>query len=167
MKPDGNCFYRAISHQLFGTQEEHSIVRRVITRMERLNKWAFAACLMPEGNIDEHCTNVGTLSTWATEVEVIATATIFRVPVYFCTVSPDSTPFWSVIHPLSESKWLLHYPELPELDESIPLLRPKHFELLYYESCHYDAIVSNESGEVCLNTPVLSGGHSEMVDLTL
>ena len=160
-------FYRAISHQLFGTQEEHSTVRRVIARMERLNKWAFSSCLRPGGNIEEHCTNVGTLSTWATEVEVIAAATIFRVPVYFCTVKSDSMPTWNVTHPLSESKWLLNYPELPEIDQSIPLLRPKHFELLYYENCHYDAIVSCESGEVCISTPDLPGGHSEVVDLTL
>jgi len=76
---------------------------------------------MSEGSIDEHCTNVGTLYTLATEVEVIVTTTIYRVPVYICTVSPDSTPCWNVIHPLSKSKWLLYYPESPELDESIPL----------------------------------------------
>ena len=30
---------------------------------------------------------VSTEGTWATQVEVIATATVFEVPVYFCTQS--------------------------------------------------------------------------------
>ena len=30
---------------------------------------------------------VSTEGTWATQVEVIATATVFKVPVYFCTQS--------------------------------------------------------------------------------
>ena len=34
MKPDGNCFYRSISYQLLGSQEEDCIVHSVITRME-------------------------------------------------------------------------------------------------------------------------------------
>lgn len=166
--PDGNCFYRAISYQLFGTQEEDSTVRSVISRTERLNKRVFSTFLMPAGNIEEHCISVGTPGTWATQVEVVATATIFRVPVNFFAINSQSVnnSRWNVIHPLSESKWELRYPVLPDLDESIPLQRPDHFELLYYENCHYDAIVSIESGKVCLSPPTLSSYHSELIDLT-
>ena len=30
MKADGNCFYRALSYQLFGTQEDCDIVHSVV-----------------------------------------------------------------------------------------------------------------------------------------
>ena len=79
-------------------------------------------------NMDEYCVNwmntvntehcqetwmntvcVATPGTWATQVEVIATATIFRVPVYFCLVSSTSLNCyrWNVIHPLDEAKYEL------------------------------------------------------------
>ena len=167
MKPDGNCFYRAISYELFGTEEEDSTIRSVILRTERLNKDVFCTFLMPAGSMEEHCVGVGTPGTWATQVEVVATATIFRVPVYFCTITSNSTDCcrWNVIHPLNESKYELRYPVLPDLDKSIALLKPDHFELLYYENCHYDAIVSIGSGKVCLTPPTLLGCHSELIEL--
>ena len=167
MMPGSNCFYRAISYQLFGTQEEDSTVWSVVSQTERLNKRVFSTFLIPAGNIEEHCISVGTPGTWATQVEVVATATIFRVPVYFFTINSHSVNNcrWNVIHPLSELKWELRYPVLPDLDKSIPLLRPDHFEL-YYQSYHYNAIVSTESGKVCLSPPTLSSYHSELIDLT-
>lgn len=169
MKPDGNCFYRAISYELFGTEEEDSTIRSVISRTEWLNKDVFSTFLIPLGNMEEHCIGVGTPGTWATQVEVIATATIFRVPVYFCTItsSSENDCTWNVIHPLNESKYELRYPVLPDLDRSVVLMKPDHFELLYYENYHYDAIVSIESGKVCLNPPTLSGCHSDLIDLTM
>ena len=163
MKPDGNCFYRAISYELFETEEDNTI-RSVISRTERLNKVVFCTFLMPAGSMEEHCIGVGTPGTWATQVEVVATATIFRVPVYFCTITSNCCR-WNVIHPLNESKYELRYPVLPDLDKSIALLKPDHFELLYYENCHYDAIVSIGSGKVCLIPPTLSGCHSELIEL--
>ena len=41
MVGDGNYFYRAISHQLFGTQEKHSTIHNVVSHMENLNKEIF------------------------------------------------------------------------------------------------------------------------------
>ena len=57
MKPDGNCFYRALSYQLFGTQEEYDIVYGMVYRTEMYNKEIFANCLIPshdEATIDDH-----------------------------------------------------------------------------------------------------------------
>ncbi|XP_065893597.1 uncharacterized protein [Dysidea avara] len=166
MQPGGNCYYRTISYQLFGIQEQHHTVRGVISKMVNLNKHIFATFLDPTENIKEHCTTLDIPGTWATQVEVVATVTIFRAPVYFFMARPGCVPSWNVIHSLSESKWDLQYPVLPELDKSICLLKPNHFELLYYENSHYDAIVSCISGKVCHRTPMLSGDHSELIDLT-
>ena len=47
MKPDGNCFYRALSYELFGTQEEYDVVHGVIYRTEMYNKPIFATYLIP------------------------------------------------------------------------------------------------------------------------
>ena len=56
MVGDGNCFYRGISYQLFGTQEEHPTVQSVVYRMENLNKEIFSTYLIPgvnEATIEE------------------------------------------------------------------------------------------------------------------
>jgi len=38
MKQDGNCFYSALSFQLFGTQNEHGSVRLVIYKQNNIPK---------------------------------------------------------------------------------------------------------------------------------
>jgi len=62
IKPDGNCFYTAISYQLFGTEEDSTICS-VISRMERFNKDVFSTFLIPAGNMEEHYVCVATPGT--------------------------------------------------------------------------------------------------------
>ena len=168
MKPDGNCFYRSISYQLFGTQEEDCTVRSVITRMENLNKKVFSSFLIHGANkdtIEEHIHCVSTEGTWATQVDVVATATVFEIPVYFC-VKTTGQYVWNVIKPLKCKTQEITLPTLPELDENTSLLQPDHFELFYHENSHYDAIVSVTTGKVCLHHPTMLTYHSKLVDLT-
>ena len=86
MKADGNCFYRALSYQLFGTQEKYDIVHSVVYRTEMYNKPIFANYLIPghdEATIDDHLKKISMLGSWATQVEVVAAASAFEIPVYF------------------------------------------------------------------------------------
>ena len=81
MVGDGNCFYRGISYQLFRTQEEHPTVQSVVYRMENLNKEIFSTYLIPgvnEATIEEQIKHVWETKTWATHVEVLATALYFK-----------------------------------------------------------------------------------------
>ena len=102
MVGDGNCFYRGISYQLFRTQEEHPTVQSVVYRMENLNKEIFSTYLIPgvnEATIEEQIKHVWESKIWATHVEVLATATIFQTPVFYCT--EDSEGFkWRVVRPI-------------------------------------------------------------------
>ena len=54
-----------------------------ISKMVNLNKHIFVTFLDPTENIEEHCTTLDIPSTWATQVEIVATATVFRAPMYF------------------------------------------------------------------------------------
>lgn len=170
MKPDGNCFYRSISYQLFGTQEEDCTVRSVITSMENLNKKVFSSFLIHGTNkdtIEEHIHCVRMEGTWATQVEVVATATVFEIPVYFCVKTRGQERYvWNVIKPLKCETQEIRLPTLPELDGKTSLLKPDHFELFYHESSHYDAVVSVTTGKVCQNHPTILTSHSKLVDLT-
>ena len=121
---------------------EDSTVRSIISRITRLNKRVFSTLLIPAGNTEEYCINVDTPGTWATQDEVVATATIFRIPVYFCTINSHSINNCRlyVIHSLSESQWAKGYSMLLDLDKSNPLMRPDH----YYEDCHYNVVVFHQ-----------------------
>ena len=63
IKPDGNCFYRVISYQLFGIEEEDSTISSVISWMKRFNKDVFSTFLIPAGNMEEHYVCVATPGT--------------------------------------------------------------------------------------------------------
>ena len=126
MKPDGKCFYRSISYQLVGTQEENCSVRSVITRMENLNKKVFSSFLIHGANkdtIEEHIHCASTEGTWAKQVDVVATAIVFEIPVYFCVKTSGQEQYvWNVIKPIKCKTQEIRLPTLPELDENISLL---------------------------------------------
>ena len=106
MKADGNCFYRSISYELFGTQDEDYAIHSVLITTENLNKSIFSSFLIPgvyKNTIEEHICHVSAEVTWGKRVEVIATATAFEVPVYFCKPSSSSSDgcakyIWNVIY---------------------------------------------------------------------
>lgn len=158
MKKDGNCFYSALSFQLFGTQSEHGSVRHLINRTVSRNKSVFKPFFIPSSNIktvEDLCEQNWKSGIWATQVEVIAAATVFHVPIYF--ISPSATEFkWNVIHPLNNES--IRYPDYPEVDvDEKSFARPAHFELLYHQDYHYDAVVAQETGRVSTDAPILTG----------
>ena len=90
----------------------------------------------------------GNAHSWATQVEVVAAASVFQVPVYYFS---RTTMAWNIVNPFgtnSVSQTTLRLPVLPPPDSCLTRLKPTHFELLYYENCHYDAIVSATTGRV-------------------
>ena len=168
IKRDGNCFYSSLSYQLFGTQHEDDTIRFVVSKMVSRNKEIFLPFFIPTANvnsIDQHCECIWMSGTWATLVEVVAAATVFMIPVYFVTQSREGRFKWNVVHPLNRPQ--LRYPHFPDVPESIMLLKPSHFELLYYTNLHYDAVVAEDMGRVSLDHPILSGRSSvtEVIDL--
>ena len=129
-----------------------------------LNKNIFKPFFIPTlkaKTFEELCEHIWKPGIWATQVEVVAAATTFQVPIYF--VSPSEKDHkWNVIHPLTNS--LIHYPCPPDIDV-VTLLKPSHFELLYHENLHYDAVVAVHSGRVSTDKPILTGSDSETINL--
>ena len=160
MKPDGNCFYRTLSYQLFGTQEEYNIVHGVVYRTEMYNKPIFANYLIPghdEATIHDHIKKISVLGTWATQVEVVAAASAFEIHVYFYAKNQNQNTVSNTVQPFTSTKKTLKLPVFPEISKHISLQMSTHFELLYYDSLHYDAIVSEDMEMVCVDVPELSG----------
>ena len=154
-KHDGNCFYLSLSFLLFGTQNEDAEVCHVVARMVAKNKSIFRPYFTPRKDadtIEQHCETNWQSGVWATQVEVIAAATVFHVPIFFIECSAKEYK-WNAIHPLHNPA--LKYPYIPEMEERT-LLRSQHFELLYHTNSHYDAIVSVDTGRGCIDLQFLS-----------
>ena len=72
---DGNCMFRSLSHQLYGTSEHHFSVRALLLRFENKNQEIFSKLLM-EGNSPNILNLPG---KWGTHVEL---ATYFQIPIF-------------------------------------------------------------------------------------
>ena len=84
MKPDGHCFFRALSYQLFGTEDQHIIVRTTLYRTVALNKTIFEPHHMNETSIEDHLKAMAS-NTWATQVEVWLL--LLRLSMYQSTIT--------------------------------------------------------------------------------
>lgn len=147
------------------------MIRTILYRMENLNKGTFSRFLMPGINcktIDEHIKMISSPHTWATQVEAVAAATVFEVPLYYCTWDQSNAIYkWHVVKPFFNDKESpLKIPAFPQPNDNTTLLRPTHFELFYYDNSHYDAIVSILTGKVSTTPPPLPTSHSDLLDLT-
>ncbi len=111
-----------------------------IYRVENRNQEIFEQHVDEGMSMTQHLKTLLSPSSWATQVEVVAAASLFNIPLYYYT---SNTYKWNVVKPLvdRDSKPLIICPQLTPLNDSVNLLRPTHFELLNYTGTHYDAIV--------------------------
>ena len=63
---------------------------------------------------------MGTEGTWATQVDIVTTATVFEIPVYFCVKTRGQEQYVSkVIKPLKRKTQEMRVPKLPENDKRL------------------------------------------------
>ena len=160
-----------------GDEDKHDDIRTLLLRFECLNKTIFASQFIPDAykqtttlplkpaTFQEHLRHQLRTGTWGTQVELMATATLFQVPVYCCYTNLCGSKYhWEAINPMaSPSK--LRMPEIIQEDPVFYMQTPHHFELLYWESTHFDCIVSQHDNSPITSFPELSGSE-HYVDLT-
>ena len=105
IKGDGNCFFRAISQVLTGSQEDHQEVRALVTSYMLENATSnkmLSALLGSMTTMMQYLkkTKMCNLSVWVTEMEIIATASMLHTTIY--VYSPSG----------ATNKWLRHQPEV-------------------------------------------------------
>ena len=168
IKKDGNCLFRAVAFHTLGDEEKHDDIRTLLVRFENLNKALFESRFIPSGNttsFHDHLKHQLWPGVWGTQVELMATATLFQVPVYGCYTNLSGTKYhWEAIKPIATPA-NLRVPEIVEEDPVANMHTPHHFELLYWELTHFDCIVSQPDNSLCTSFPVLSGTEHFM-DLT-
>lgn len=90
------------------------------------NKSVFSIFLIPGENqatIEEHIESVRVPGSWATQVEVVAAASAFEVPIYYYSIDKKLQQYtWKVVHPYSSTKHTLKLPG------SLKLVKECHYK---------------------------------------
>ena len=170
MQKDGNCLFRCVAFHTLGDEDQHDAIRTLLLRFERLNKTVFESRFIPADNqqrstsFEQHLRHQLRSGTWGTQVELMAAATLFQVPIYCCYTSLCGSKYhWEAMNPIA-SIGNLRMPEIVKEDPAFYMQTPHHFELLYWENTHFDSIVSLHNNSLVTSFPELSGAE-HFVDL--
>ena len=77
---DGNCPFRALSHQLTGDEQSHITLRKVIVDFEALNPQVFSRLVVAinEREFSEHLESMKKIFVWGSGVEIQAASSLFK-----------------------------------------------------------------------------------------
>lgn len=81
---DGNCFFRAISQTIAGTEDHHDTLRRVAVEHLQRNPGKYSGFLRRGVSMGDYIAHskMDVAGTWASEVEIQAMAELFYVSIY-------------------------------------------------------------------------------------
>ncbi|XP_061784267.2 uncharacterized protein [Nerophis lumbriciformis] len=82
--PDGNCFFRAVSQAVSGSQKNHRKIRLAACRELENNEARYRGLLRSEMSLLQYIkqSRMKCVKTWATEVEIQATADYLRIDIF-------------------------------------------------------------------------------------
>ena len=117
---DGNCLFRALSQQLYGSQEYHAAVRAAIVERMRSEE-AFFGAMFEGDEFDKYLRAMARRRTWGDELCLRAAADWYGVLIHLVTSTSEN--------------WYLRYE---------PAASPpnKHCFLTYISPVHYEAFVA-------------------------
>ena len=104
-----------------GDEDKYDDIRTLLVRFENLNKALFERRFISSANttsFHDHLKHQLWPGVWGTQVELMATATLFQVPVYCCYTNLSGTKYhWEAIKPIATHA-NLRVPEIVEEDPS-------------------------------------------------
>lgn len=128
---DGNCLFRAVSHQLFGTDESHAELRALcVSHMQAYAKRFKLFC----EDFDRHVESMSMLGTWGTEMEIRALEEINDMLI--CIYSSESS--FGKLQPLNTN-----FDDFSLYDASITTAPP--ILLSYHGHNHYNSILNEKN----------------------
>ena len=156
IQADGNCMFRSLSKELFGSEKYHSDLRKLVTDFEYCNLQLQPASSSKETCI-HHINKMKNETVWGTTTELLSFASMLQTPIFTFTKSGSCSKYsWHQFKPFSLQKLSFHNPALRTLAARFAKL-DYHIELLHYENCHYDRITSAKDTAPALSIPKLEG----------
>lgn len=153
---DGNCMFRALSHQLCGSEEHHIQLRSMLLQVIQSNYDTYCHYWiedMPWGVVtfDEHLNDLGKPGIWGTQVELQACSDCLNITIYICSPNPNGIVRWEK---KATPKKLISVPQ-----NLFTTARCSHIELSFYKS-HYNSVVPIQG---VVPPPVIMMRHSDTI----
>ena len=160
MLPDGNCLFRAFSKALFAVQSGHFTLRKLLVNFIESNERLFRG--LCNDTLQSHCARMRKATTFGTQAELQAAASLFQVFVYvFYKHSEERGWEWMWYKPYSKEKLNYSAISIPKAPDNF------HIEILYNEAgSHFDLIVPMNPHSI-LPPPQLPEAHTTFtIDLS-
>jgi len=90
MEDDGNCQFRALSQELFGTQRWHGEVRKHATAYMRKRPHDFSIYFEGESAWQKYVRDMAVNGTWGDELTLRAVADALRVKIHVLTSDEEN-----------------------------------------------------------------------------
>ena len=136
--PDGNCLFRALSHQVFGDQMYHTQMRAALVTQMSNNLEKYQPFYIGRNPFHQHVSSMCKDGIWGTQLEIQAAADCLGLPIYELMYnSATNCHKWIAFkprHTVSLHKEIMPQPHFPFTVDHIELLHNKY---------HYDSIVSD------------------------
>ena len=117
MRGDGNCFFWAIAHQLYGDESQHQKVREEAAQEVIKNSNRYRNFIA--GNFDKYVSNLSADREWADNAAIQATSNAFRISIEI----------------LNDSERIPSYTILPFHEDYVA--SPQHVVVGYIGNVHY------------------------------
>lgn len=111
VRADGNCFFRALSVLICGTEEHHMAIREAITRHVEDHSDIYRTFLQSRGGMQNYVRSMRRAREWATDTEIFAAATYLKTVIEVCTSNRTQKGMeyqWQTFYPLND-----HHASLP------------------------------------------------------
>lgn len=87
---DGNCQFRSISKELYGSEDYHFAVRKRVIEHMRANRVMFEPYVGDAADFDEYLFAMSKNKTWGDELTLRAAADGFGVEIHIITTEPEN-----------------------------------------------------------------------------
>lgn len=149
MRDDGNCQFRALAHQLTGTEESHAAVRaEVVAFMQRVRAEQFDFYFEAPQAADDYFAAMAEPGTWGDELTLRAASDLFNLRVHVLTSEERNFYVkYSPSPPTNVGAWLGQTTTKPGLLDRIRTDRAEPLDVFvaYISPIHYNSIVVNGS----------------------
>ena len=151
VKGDGNCLFRAVGAFLFHQEELHTVLRKRTCEFMRRNRATFSPYMNRGENFETHLKHMestgGQISSWGSDVEIYAIATLFQCPIYvFCNYAGSFR--WVKFNSLFETSTV---PPVPYIS-------------IANTGAHYNAVLPTANKCVCTTLPPKLLGELESAE---
>ena len=158
---DGNCMFRSLSHQIYGTEDEHQNIRLILQVLEKNLEMYEKFWIQADVSFSVHVQRLKNQGVWGTHVELLAATNYYQIPVCICTAhgsSRNPTYTWHRFNsqPSRYSPSTFLYANLP-----LPFTQD-HIELAH-STDHYDSVVPCTGAQTPLSLPYIITKESDTV----